>query len=716
MQIRLVKADGVFELIQCPESGEAWLGLLEDKQPDSDFVGLILPLEMARPGGGKRQFLFGLELLEWLRWSAPDQWPTLPVLALAWQSLECILRRRPTLLLTTPGTEFGCAADEEEVCKDFAERCREDYQSKEFSMNFDVATLPSLAAGDFAGKTHHDMANMHYGANRLWVGYKSIIEEFNVGHARDKVELEILKGKPPISPVETSLFRTPWFRQWQKCNLHACPKYPDIYDARNPVIMRHCMDNRGVLPEDVRILLVDDEFDKGFDAVLLAMLFGSRLSEGKDVFRRDGELVYAPLCNSLNDSPERRVARFVCARDAELAKYWLTGWSDIPFDDSDLQPTDTLEVEKFKLHFKWAKEWCRKEKALFSAEYSACTVLDEIFAEVNPQKMFFDLNGRLGTEVPGRMLQNLGVGKPPHGDQRKMKTVVLLDLHLTRTPAALSTFDPKYLPSLQLRKELKEKKKEQRVPVIFFTSSRNVANYLPALTAGSQLDGWFPKEAPDVPEDDDNSGRSAAYLLDRIYNARIRDDAPAGVKGVFDNERIEGLYAILEDSSEYDKLSSAALKICNNPYALLSTDSYLERVEKALNDQQISVPDYEGVILVGRLLVLAKMLELSHSLKVKGVEVKKGLNCKENELNQARLGFSTLAKLTSLWKNDLFEQERMWLRAYAAGSQSLSDKVKDLDRVTKLYGSEAATNQSPIKTQRLAGLSSPLAVRTLDEF
>lgn len=54
------------------------------------------------------------------------------------------------------------------------------------------------------------------------------------------------------------------------------------------------MNTKGAFPQDMRVVLVDDEYDKGFDAVLLAMLFGVCKTGDDDILQRDGELLYAP--------------------------------------------------------------------------------------------------------------------------------------------------------------------------------------------------------------------------------------------------------------------------------------------------------------------------------------------------------------------------------------------------------------------------------------
>jgi len=102
----LIHANGVSEV---PDngwnSGERWIETLSSEEIAGTVKALVLPLEL-KTRSRRYQDLFGIELIDWLRWCAPEPMRWVPVVALGWQQLPAILRRKPNLLLVSSGTQF----------------------------------------------------------------------------------------------------------------------------------------------------------------------------------------------------------------------------------------------------------------------------------------------------------------------------------------------------------------------------------------------------------------------------------------------------------------------------------------------------------------------------------------------------------------------------------------------------------------------------------
>src|SRR5712691_309571 len=100
----LVLADSLHHLEPTEWStGEAFVKALER---ESGLKAVILPLELSNVTA-KRQQLWGVDLLNWMRWSVKEPVCDLPVLCLAWQPLVSILRKRSNLLLISEGCRFA---------------------------------------------------------------------------------------------------------------------------------------------------------------------------------------------------------------------------------------------------------------------------------------------------------------------------------------------------------------------------------------------------------------------------------------------------------------------------------------------------------------------------------------------------------------------------------------------------------------------------------
>ncbi|MGH8556726.1 MAG: hypothetical protein ACRESZ_04550, partial [Methylococcales bacterium] len=164
------------------------------------------------------------------------------------------------------------------------------------------------------------------------------------------------------------------------------------------------------LPGDTRILMVDDEFDKGLAEVLLQMLFKAP----EFSFRLDGEWVYSP----------DGWARLVCVKSIREAACWLRHWGEMDvFDALGLNEDVWRE---------WAGRW-------------ASNLGRDI------RRMESDQSDDISKDVLSH-----GVDRSPTGI--KPTTVLLLDLHLDKREAAI-LYDPYEMTSVRLWKAIKDENK-----------------------------------------------------------------------------------------------------------------------------------------------------------------------------------------------------------------------------------------------------------------
>jgi hypothetical protein len=223
---------------------------------------------------------------------------------------------------------------------------------------------------------------------------------------------------------------------------------------------------------------VDDEFDKGMAEVLLQILFKAQSFTKK----LPSEWVY-----SEGGASTRRLARFVCVKDAATARHWLRMWRELPEEMSEKEAASLRT---------WVGAWARELGWLDlpQAGLGNAPPLDRaraVFCE--------------GTQI--------SLDDPPK-TRGKPNTIVLLDLRLSRESSG-RTYSPSEFPSTLLCREIKGHKKS--LPVIIFTASRQATNYAELMEEATPFDGWLTKEAPDVPEDDENSAKSLLYLLTRLH-------------------------------------------------------------------------------------------------------------------------------------------------------------------------------------------------------
>lgn len=459
-------------------STDAWLKTLGEFK--STALGLILPLEL--PGRyGRRGELWGVELLRWLRWSAPEPIRFIPALAVAWQPLEMILRAKHEPLLVSRGAWFARLPDvmdgnpSDQEC--FIVQVRTDPERLKIS-RADLELLAGGTAGEAARLTHHDLANEGYSAWRLWAGYLEALRQASYGKkntqpAKNKLAWADKVQFPWLDELKQRM-RQPAFQQFQILRRStAPPKYPKIENAVE-LVRDHAKEG---LPGVLRVLLVDDEFDKGLADVLLKILFGNveftySLPDGS-------EQVY---CAPGADPSKGKWARFVCVKNTQAAAHWLRLWGELKVLPPASAPSYT----------QWLVAWA-----------------DRIGKHVH----------HLNREDIKHALTFPGADGTPPLDATEARparpvTVILLDLRLGRGEPEAS-YSPEDFESLRFRNAVKEDRPD--LPVIVLTASRQALNYVAAMEGAGPQDGWLTKEAPDVPVDDENSARSVHYLLSRLH-------------------------------------------------------------------------------------------------------------------------------------------------------------------------------------------------------
>jgi len=460
------------------ECTDAWLKTLGRFGPTA--LGLVLPLEL--PGRfGRRGELWGVELLRWLRWSAPDPIRLIPVLAVAWQPLEMILRAKHEPLLVSRGAWFARLPDVLEGSPSFQDRFITQVRTEPERLRISQTDLEVLAggsAGEAARLTHHDLANEGYSAWRLWAGYLQALRQASEGTRNTKAAKKTLAWAEKVRftwlDELKQRMQQPSFQQFQILRRStAPPKYPEVEDA-NQLVRDHAKEG---LPQVLRVLLVDDEFDKGLADALLKILFGDveftyRLPDGS-------EKVYCALGA---DSGKGNWARFVCVKNTQAAAHWLRLWREFK----------ALPPASERSYADWLASWAQ------------CI-------------------GRNPRGLSGKDLEDVltfpGVDASPPLDACKARpahpvTVILLDLRLSRNEPEAS-YSPDDFESLRFRNAVKEDRPD--LPVVMLTASRQALNYVAAMAGAGPQDGWLTKEAPDVPVDDDNSSRSVHYLLSRLH-------------------------------------------------------------------------------------------------------------------------------------------------------------------------------------------------------
>lgn len=436
-----------------------------------DLQAIVIPLELKTPMSN-RQDLLGYELLSALRWSAGEKARGRPVLIAAWQPLQEVLRRKADLLILRPATTFIRLPEAAGQVEHFFEGVTAGRITPASTAEIDA----SAGGTDQPARTvsYHDLANDYYAAFRLWKGYRALLRQAADNGVTDanREAYALAKVSFPWEGYVRERLESPLIRRFQASRLGlALPRYP-VVENDLEILTYHL---RYGLPEGTRLLLVDDEFQKGSAEVLLRVLFR------QSSFTRElpDEWVYSEQTEGGGDD---RWARFVCVRTAELATNWLAYWEQIDAD----------AVSQSSPWQQWLSEWDR---------------------ELNPSSRRADA---AHVEPEDILAQNREFVLDRHSAGPRLKsTIVLLDVRLENVQNAL--YSVREFPSYRLRRAIKTERPD--LPVIMFTASRQILNFAELLDSSRDIDGWFVKEGPDIPvdPDDGNSANSVAYLLERVH-------------------------------------------------------------------------------------------------------------------------------------------------------------------------------------------------------
>jgi hypothetical protein len=462
------------ELVSLPaeawQSGEQWVAALKER---TGVVAIVLPLEIKASDHHSRQDLLGVDLLNWLRWSADEPLRYVPVLATTWQPIEAILRRTLNLLLVTRGTTFIRLPEAVEHLPRFIEGVRRKDPSWPQARLEDLERIAGSTRAERI--SYHDLANEYYGAFRLWEGYKHALKAAKMSKELKRTESVSISFMKDMQHKQS---RPGVMEYLASRRQQASPIYYPVAAKPDDLIRSHAEHG---LPDDTRILMVDDEFDKGLAEVLVKMLFKAP----EYSFRLDGEWVY---------SKDNR-ARLVCVKSIREAACWLKHWGEM-----DVLDTLGFDDEVWR---QWIKNWA-----------------NALGRDV--ERMEKDQVEDISREVLGCSREAVQiVDRPPTQGTIKSTTVLLLDLHLEkREPHAL--YDPRQLTSVRLWRAVKDE--NDTLPILIFTASRQAMNYSAIMEAAGPSDGWLTKEGPDITLDDEHSSRAALYLLERLHMFSSRRD------------------------------------------------------------------------------------------------------------------------------------------------------------------------------------------------
>jgi hypothetical protein len=457
------------ELVALPaetwQSGEDWIKALQER---TDVLGIVLPLEIKANPHQSGQDLHGVELLNWLRWSAEESLRYLPVLAVAWQPIETVLSRTLNLLLVTRGTTFIRLPEAGVVLPNFVDDLRKNGQNSHKWLSTRPEDLERIAGGTKAEQiSYHDLANEFYAADRLWEGYKHAVRQAKLETEINRVEGVSLSFTESLN---RKLARPATKEYLASRHRQANPVYYPITDKAEDLLKAHVTNG---LPNDVRVLIVDDEFEKGLAEVLLQMLF----KDSKFTYKLPDEWVYT----------KENKARLVCVKSICEAAMWLKHW-----DEADVH--ETLGIDSQAID-NWVEKW-----ANYFGRYLEWKPEDGLQAATRD---LFDFVS----------VENNAVDKFSQGGL-KPTTVLLLDLHLLRQETA-ALYEPNQMASVRLWRAIKDE--NDSLPIIIFTASRQTMNYSAIMNVAGASDGWLTKEGPDITLNDEQSSRASLYLLERLH-------------------------------------------------------------------------------------------------------------------------------------------------------------------------------------------------------
>lgn len=484
-------------------SGYKWIEFLDTIK--NDLLGLVLPLEL-KTETHWRQSLYGLELLEWLRYSGDIESCVnlIPVLSASWQPLQNVLKRRFEPLIVSYGCIFTRLPDamqnDNKKLKDFVQQVR---GKEAFLYREREESLRRLAFGRaelVEQLTHHDLANDYFAAWRLWKGYLRALESVAQIRTKNAEANKVVKEAfESTSKVEfiwqdelKKKMRRPYFYQFclSRKKTPVAP-YPPVESAES-ITRIHV--NQG-LPKDTRILFVDDEFDKGMADVLLQILFGQHGRKKIDFTTKgpsDNEWVYSePSTRTTRDSKENdRWARMVCVKDIPTAAHWLKYWGEANLFEPREKKFPHIAMEKTEEE--WTKAWSR----LLELDTTSVDSIEDV----------------LGYSTTGKI-------DKPLSRPKSVNTFVFLDLRLKRLTIedelSIENNSKKFINAL--------KHQRPSIPILMITASRQTNKYTDIMEGTDDQDenfspdGWLIKEAPDAMTDDTNSSHAAHYLLNFIH-------------------------------------------------------------------------------------------------------------------------------------------------------------------------------------------------------
>jgi hypothetical protein len=362
-------------------------------------------------------------------------------------------------------------------------------------------------AVEAAQVTYHDLANDHYAAYRLWIGYLHALEKSQSqpnldADTRQASSKELARATaspvPSVAEIEKRQ-QTPSFQHFKLARSVAqIPAYPRTEGAES-IFHKHLVKG---LPDKTRVLLVDDEFDKGVADTLLQVFFRQTAFTVQD---RE-QAVYSSKQNDVAK------ARFVCVKTAEAARNWLRYWGELRFSDEALDA-----MSRGWVHARRTNDECRSFGEWLFGLGSNLGYSEERVRSI--LKLGSPDDG--SPEVPEVENPLLEVAKDvlseidnPDGPPKRMSVVMILDLRLEKG-AVPELYDAGFFSSAALRRDVK--RAQPKLPIIMFTASRQAMNYASIMAEATDIDGWLCKEAPDSPEDVENSMKALLYLVSRVH-------------------------------------------------------------------------------------------------------------------------------------------------------------------------------------------------------
>jgi len=240
------------------------------------------------------------------------------------------------------------------------------------------------------------------------------------------------------------------------------PCYPLIpEDEAADLLEAHVL---GAIPSSLRILMVDDCFQKGLADTLLNILFPGHIFSAQ----KDHEWVYAEKVGT------KRWARFVCVDSVARARCWLLRWGELTMPSSEVDWNEFLE---------WSEGWLGHAPRWENYKHF----------RGSPDQFEFD---------------------DKNAEPKKTHTALILDLRLGDRK-----LDHSYrlddLSSIKLRRQIRSA--SPQTPILMFTASRQALNFAQAMGKDWEVDGWLIKESPDIKADPQNSANAALYLLKQVH-------------------------------------------------------------------------------------------------------------------------------------------------------------------------------------------------------